>query len=224
MTNCNRSGRGSAWPFFAAAMAANASRRGRRWDFAFDGDTFGPGGPFGPDGPFGPKGPFGPNGPFGPGGGKRRGRMFGQGELRLVLLHLVSEQPRHGYELIKALGEMTLGAYEPSPGTVYPTLALLEDEGMIEHVPGADSRKPYQVTEDGRRELAEKSGELEALLGRLDDRAGERKPFASPDLFRAAGNLAAVLKNKVREGRFDETTREQVVDMIDELARRIEKL
>ena len=58
--------------------------------------------------------------------------MFGQGELRLALLKLVADQPRHGYELIKAIEELTGGDYAPSPGAVYPTLQLLADEGLIE--------------------------------------------------------------------------------------------
>ena len=62
---------------------------------------------------------------------KRRGRMFGSGELRLALLALINEEPRHGYELIRAIEDMTGGGYAPSPGAVYPTLQMLEEEGQI---------------------------------------------------------------------------------------------
>jgi Fe2+ or Zn2+ uptake regulation protein len=64
-------------------------------------------------------------------GRKRRGRMFGTGELRLALLALIAKEPRHGYELIRAIEDMTGGSYAPSPGAVYPTLQMLEEEGMI---------------------------------------------------------------------------------------------
>lgn len=218
------------------------SRGGTGGFFGPDG-LFGPRGPFGPDGPFGPTGPFGPAGPFGGdngeawnrrarGGdfrGRRRGRMFGQGELRLLLLRLISEQPRHGYELIKAIEEMTAGSYAPSPGTVYPTLSLLEDEGAIREVAGGDEpRKAFEVTDQGREELERRTSEADALVDRLSDH-GERhaergKAFATPEMFRALGNLAQVVKMKARGGKLDEEALAQVVDMIDEMARRIERL
>jgi DNA-binding PadR family transcriptional regulator len=87
----------------------------------------------------------------GRGGGRGRGRMFAGGELRLVLLRLVAEQDRHGYELIKAIEELTGGEYAPSPGVVYPTLSLLVDEGLLAEVAGEGSRKAFTVTEAGAR-------------------------------------------------------------------------
>ena len=125
------------WPFVAAMMAeadcderlgASARFGGPNWTFDF-----------------GPRG----------GGGRRRRRMFGSGELRLVLLKLVADEPRHGYELIKAIEELTEGAYAPSPGTIYPTLSLLEDEGAITQAAGDETRKAYEATDAGRSELEE---------------------------------------------------------------------
>lgn len=213
-----------------------------------DGGFFGPNGIFGPRGPFGSEGPFGPTGPFGPGGpfgagdgeawnrrargggrGQRRGRMFGQGELRLVLLKMIADQPRHGYELIKAIEEMTAGSYAPSPGTVYPTLSLLEDEGAIREVAGGDEpRKAFEATEQGKAELEERKEEADTLIERLSDH-GERhaergKAFATPEMFRALGNLAQVVKMKARGGKLDQEALGQVVDLIDEMARKIERL
>lgn len=177
---------------------------------------------------FGADGPFGPGGPFGGGGshrgrGKRR-RMFGSGELRLVLLKLIAGDPRHGYELIKAIGEMTGGSYEPSPGTIYPTLSLLEDEGAIAEATGEDVRKAYEATDAGRRELTERSDEVEALIARLEARGKERASYATPEMFRAVGNLANVLKNRARSGRLDEDTVREIVDLVDELAKKVERL
>lgn len=221
--------------------------RGSRGGGFFGPDgLFGSQGPFGPDGPFGPRGPFGPEGPFGGGdggdwnkrvrggwdrqyGGRKRRRMFARGELRLLLLRLIADEPRHGYELIKAIEEMTAGSYAPSPGTVYPTLSLLEDEGAIREVAGGDEpRKAFEATEQGRAELSEREEEAEALLKRVQEH-GERhtergKAFATPEMFRALGNLAQVVKNKARSGSLDEEAVERIVDLIDEMARRIEKL
>lgn len=175
---------------------------------------------------FGPKGPFGPGGPFGGGGsdrGKRR-RMFASGELRLVLLKLIVDQPRHGYELIKAIGEMTNGSYEPSPGTIYPTLSLLEDEGMIAETAGDEPRKAFQATDAGRMEVEERAEEAARLIARLEAKGNERASYATPEMFRAVGNLANVLKHRARSGKLDEDTIREIVDLVDDLAKKIERI
>lgn len=253
--NSRRWMRGFGWPV-PMAMQVNGCRadrtegtRGRSRD---GGGFFGPDGLFGPRGPFGPGGPFGPDGPFGPGGpfggdngghwnrkardgwdrqyrGRRRGRMFATGELRLLLLHLISQQPRHGYELIRAIEEMTAGTYAPSPGTVYPTLSLLEDEGAIREVAGGDEpRKAFEATDKGREELEERREEAEVIAERIaghGERHAERgKAFATPEMFRALGNLAQVVKNKARSDGLHDDAVAQIVDLIDEMARRIERI
>ncbi|MCB2065411.1 MAG: helix-turn-helix transcriptional regulator [Erythrobacter sp.] len=207
---------------------------------------FGRKGPFGPEGPFGPKGPFGPQGPFGAGGfmgasglfgqrgkrhkmhrggGHRRGRrMFGPGELRLVLLALVAEEARHGYDCIKALEEATHGAYAPSPGVIYPTLQMLLDEGLITERASEDSRKVYEVTDEGRAELADRKDEIDELLERLGRKAERASAARSSEVMRSLGNLASVLTNAASRGKLSSENRGQIVDMIDELARKIERL
>lgn len=178
---------------------------------------------FGREGPFGSDGPFGPGGPFGKRDGRRR-RMFGSGELRLVLLKLLGDEPRHGYELIKAIEDLTGGSYAPSPGTVYPTLSLLEDEGAITPAKGDETRKAYEATADGRKELEERADEVEALMERLAGHGEHRRAYATPEMFRAVGNLATVLKNRARSGKLDENTVREIVDLVDELAKKIERL
>jgi DNA-binding PadR family transcriptional regulator len=109
----------------------------------------GPGrGPFGPFGPFG-DGPFGDD-PFG--GPPRRQR---RGDIRLALLELLAEQPRHGYDLIKELERRFGGFYRPSPGSVYPTLQLLEDEGHLTSAT-VEGKRTYTITDSGRRILDER--------------------------------------------------------------------
>ena len=216
------------------------------------GGVFGPEGPFGRNGPFGPDGPFGNNGPFagaGIGMGKGRGRwkmggvydagqhhrhghqhhrrrkrMFGPGELRLGLLSLIAEAPRHGYELIKEIEDLTGGEYAPSPGVIYPTLSLLEDEGMIAPVESDESRKAFRVTDAGKAELEGSSAEVASLMRRLGKQAERSKPRGSPDLLRALGNLATVITNRAANGQFSGEDKDKVVDLIDELARKIERL
>lgn len=167
---------------------------------------------------------------------KRRGRMFGTGELRLALLALINEEPRHGYELIKAIEDMTGGAYAPSPGAVYPTLQMLEEEGQIKQAkPKGKSKsddeegtgkKPFEVTKSGAAELEDRADEVDELMERLNEHGyrAEKVKERSPDLFRAMGNLASVLKNRAKAGKLDKDTVDQIVDIIDEVAKRIERL
>ncbi|MFF9238485.1 PadR family transcriptional regulator [Streptomyces sp. NPDC014776] len=111
-------------------------------------------GPFGPGGPgFGPGGPgFGPG--FGPGpwGGRGRGGPRGRarrGDVRASILALLKDRPMHGYEMIQEIAERSGGAWKPSPGSVYPTLQLLEDEGLISSE-SEGGKKLFSLTEEGR--------------------------------------------------------------------------
>ena len=117
--------------------------------------------------------------------GRARRRMFEGGELRLVLLKLIADEPRHGYDLIRAIEELTGGEYAPSPGVVYPTLTLLQDMGLIEEAPGEGARKPFQVTDEGRAHLEERAEEVEGLFERLRDLAPRRADGAGPAIGRA---------------------------------------
>ena len=213
------------------------------------GGPFGRNGPFGPRGPFGDSGPFGAGwgGGWGSGAGggprgnrarwkmagghdaghrgqHRRKRMFGPGELRLVLLALIAGERKHGYELIKEIEDLTGGEYAPSPGVIYPTLSLLEDEGLIAPVEAEDTRKAFRVTDAGMAELEERSDEVARLMQRLGKQGEKAKPSGSPDLLRALGNLATVITNRAANGQFSGESKDKVVDLIDELARKIERL
>jgi DNA-binding PadR family transcriptional regulator len=101
---------------------------------------------------------------FGRGGG---GRFFGPGDLRALLLWLIGEKPRHGYELIKAVEQLVGGAYSPSPGSVYPILNLLEDMGQIEAAPSEGGKKLFAITEAGRTALKDDAAAIEGMLSRM---------------------------------------------------------
>jgi DNA-binding PadR family transcriptional regulator len=150
--------------------------------------------------------------------------MFGSGELKLVLLKLISDEPRHGYDLIRAIEELTHGDYAPSPGVVYPTLTLLGDMGLIEEQASEGARKKFAATEEGRRHLTDNAAEVERLFGRLEETGSSRREHSRPEIGRAIGNLMQAMKNRVaREGWNDELLAE-VTDILDEAARRIERL
>ncbi len=120
---------------------------------------------------FGPGFPFGgawraPWGGRGRGGPRRRTQMFESGEIRFVILRLLKEKPRHGYEVIKAMEEKMAGCYSPSAGTVYPTLQLLEDEGYIRAVE-TDGKKVYHLTPEGEKYLEEHRDFIEEIIDRV---------------------------------------------------------
>jgi DNA-binding PadR family transcriptional regulator len=107
-------------------------------------------------------------GRHGMGGGDmiRAGRMLATGDLRLIALALIAEQPRHGYEIIKVLEEKTEGWYSPSPGIVYPTLTFLEEAGYV--TAQADgAKKLFSITDEGRAYLAENRDFVDAVLERM---------------------------------------------------------
>lgn len=104
------------------------------------------------------------------GGGS--GRMFGQGDLKFVILRLLADKPRHGYEIIKALEDQSGGTYTPSPGAVYPTLQLLEELGHARAVDEGGGRKIYEITDEGRTHLAQHRTTADDVFERVSSAAG----------------------------------------------------
>lgn len=103
------------------------------------------------------------------GRGGRVGRIFDQGDLKYVILQLLDEKPRHGYEVIKAIEERFGGAYSPSPGTVYPTLTMLEDMGFARAIPEEGGKKVYHITDEGRQYLAENRPAVDDIFARIGE-------------------------------------------------------
>src|SRR6478672_3426156 len=136
--------------------------------------------------------------------GRRSRRMFDAGELRLVLLKLIADQPRHGYDLIRAIEEMTGGAYAPSPGVVYPTLTMRQDMGLIEEQATERARKAFAVSADGEAHLAERQEEVDALIARLTDLGEDKKKTGGAPIGRAVGNLLSALWHRVTREDTDE--------------------
>ncbi|MFD5966720.1 PadR family transcriptional regulator [Streptomyces sp. NPDC058783] len=134
-------GRGESGPFGAFGRGGFDGRRAAFGPFGPGGPGGGPGGPFGPG--FGHGGPWGGRGRGGPRGRARRG------DVRASILALLKDRPMHGYEMIQEIAERSGGAWKPSPGSVYPTLQLLEDEGLIASE-SEGGKKLFALTEAGR--------------------------------------------------------------------------
>jgi DNA-binding PadR family transcriptional regulator len=155
------------------------------------------------------------------GRGRRFGRFFGHGDLRIVILAMLEEQPRHGYELMKELEERTGGAYRPSAGVVYPTLALLEDEGLIRPSAGETGRKLFEITDAGKAELDKDRTAVEAIFATMEEAASHAGP-GRPRIGRAMMNLGLALKNRMSRPVSPEQL-DRIVGMIDDTAAAIER-
>lgn len=155
---------------------------------------------------------------------RRRGRMFDGGELRLVLLRLIADEPRHGYDLIRAIETLTGGAYAPSPGVVYPTLTLLDEMGQIEEQQSDGAKKRFAATDAGRAHLDENAEQVGVLMARLASLGEQATRTDGAPIRRAMGNLKVALGHRFAQGGFSEGTLHDVAALIDEVAQKIERL
>lgn len=155
--------------------------------------------------------------------GGRLGRLFEHGDLRFVILHLIAEKPRHGYEIIKAIEERVGGAYSPSPGTIYPALTLLEEQGYIAVEPSEGSKKLYAVTGEGKTYLDINRGAVDALLARMDHVGARHGGDPAPQVIRAVENLKTALHLRLTRGPLTEEQIRVVAEALDRAAGEIER-
>jgi len=157
------------------------------------------------------------------GGGGRR-RQFDGSELRLLLLALIAEEPRHGYDLIREIEERTGGGYAPSPGVVYPTLTLLDEMGLIEEVKEEGARKRFAITDAGKAHLAEQKDAVDALVERLGaigarEKSGDRAPIR-----RSVMGLMMAVREAVAGAHDNPDIAHDIAAILDEAAQKIERL
>jgi DNA-binding PadR family transcriptional regulator len=171
--------------------------------------------------------PFG-HGRHGRGGGGRSGlgRFFAQGDLRLVILHLIAEKPRHGYEIIKAVEDRVGGAYSPSPGVIYPTLTLLEELGYVTAGTGeggAGAKRLHDITGEGRAFLEANRPAVDALLARMDEAGRVHGGGPAPQVVRAMENLKLALRMRLSRGPLSEEQANAVAAALDTAATSVER-
>ncbi|HEX6534883.1 MAG TPA: PadR family transcriptional regulator [Gemmatimonadaceae bacterium] len=154
----------------------------------------------------------------------RGGRMFEQGDLKYVILRLLEEKPRHGYEIIKEIEDRFGGAYSPSPGTVYPTLSMLEDLGYARAQVEEGGKKIYEITDEGRRYLAENHSTVDDIFERIADFGASFFGGAMMDVNHAFKNLArATYSNAPRHSKDAERLR-KIKEVLERAAREIEDI
>lgn len=158
------------------------------------------------------------------GGGMRHGRpgrMFQHGDLRLLILALIQEAPRHGYEIIREIEARLGGAYAPSPGVVYPTLTMLEELGLVTAQATEGNKRQFTITEAGTAHLTENQATVDAIFARIAD-AGGPGDF-SPRILRGMANLRFALKLRMARGGLDETGAQAIAAALDAAAAEIER-
>lgn len=166
--------------------------------------------------------PFGHGRPH-RGGRGRLGRLFAHGDLRLVILHLIAERPRHGYDLIKDIEERVGGTYSPSPGVIYPTLTLLEEQGLVTASADAGGRKSHAITEEGRHFLADNRAALDVLLARMAEAGRAQGGEPPPQVIRAMENLKLALRLRLTRGPLSEDQANAVAAALDTAATAVER-
>jgi DNA-binding PadR family transcriptional regulator len=154
--------------------------------------------------------------------GRSGGRMFEQGDLRFVVLKLISEKPSYGYEIIKAIEDRLAGAYAPSPGVVYPTLTLLEELGYIKVQETDGPRKLYAITPEGEEALAENKSVIDAIFARMAEINVRHGGQQAPQLVRAWQNLKMAMNLRVAQGPLTAEQIEGIAAILDDAAKAIE--
>lgn len=156
--------------------------------------------------------------------GKRRARMFRRGELKLLALHLIAEEPRHGYDLIRQVEELTGGHYAPSPGIVYPTLTLMAEMDLIDEKVDDDGKKIYSITEAGSARLAEDETHIAEILARLEGVSKMDEASDGASIRRAVHNLKSAIRIRLADQEKGSDKILEVAAIIDEAASKIERL
>jgi len=155
--------------------------------------------------------------------GKRRGQWFGSGDMKYVILKLLRDKPMHGYEVMKALEVETHGCYKPSPGTVYPTLQWLEDEGLVS-AETSDGKKVYAITDAGRAFLEEHKGKVEDIFDRVRDTIDQLVSEPMQDVNRAVGRLVGQAYRTIMRLGQDVEKKKKVPEILEQATRDLEAL
>lgn len=158
-----------------------------------------------------------------PNSGRRR-RRFGAEALKILVLHLLKDEPRHGYDLIKAIENLSAGLYAPSPGMIYPMLNMLADEGLIAEVAGEEGRRRYAITDAGRAALDEAEAQLKDALQRLADMARCNSDDGREPLREAMHDLRAAARERMADAESRAERAEAIAAILREAAEKIGKL
>lgn len=157
-------------------------------------------------------------------GGGGRERLFDGGDIKLVILKLLSEQPSYGYQLMKTMEERLAGGYTPSAGVIYPTLTMLEEEGLIAAATSEGNKKVYAVTEQGLASLEANKERLGELFVRLEEAGEEFRRGRSPELMKAFMNLRGAIGARLFRGNATPEQIQKLAEIVNQAAKAIDEL
>jgi DNA-binding PadR family transcriptional regulator len=153
-----------------------------------------------------------------------RERLFDSGDVRFVVLKLLAEQPSYGYQLIKTMEERLAGAYAPSAGVIYPTLTMLEEEGLASVATSEANRKVYSVTPQGLEYLAANKDRVDELFERLEETGRGFRHGRSPELMKAMHNLRGAIMARVFRGNATPEQVRKITEALNAAAKAIDEL
>ena len=167
---------------------------------------------------------FGGRGGFGRGFGGGRERLFDAGDVKLAILKLLSEQPSYGYQLIKTMEQRLGGGYTPSAGVIYPTLTMLEEEGLVTVSATEGSKKVYALTPEGVQHLDANSDRVSELFQRLEHTGEQFRRGRSPELMKAFMNLRSAVMARVARQSASPDLIQKIAEALNQAAKSIDEL
>jgi DNA-binding PadR family transcriptional regulator len=153
-----------------------------------------------------------------------RERLFDSGDIRFVVLKLLAEQPSYGYQLMKTMEERLGGGYTPSAGVIYPTLTMLEEEGLAAVTTSEANRKVYSVTPQGLEYLAANKDRVDELFERLEETGRGYRHGRSPELMKAMHNLRGAIMARVFRGNATPEQVQKITEAVNAAAKAIDEL
>ena len=154
---------------------------------------------------------------------KRREKMLDASDIRLLILHFITQGAAHGYELIKSIEDLSKGEYSPSPGIIYPNLTLLEETDCIEAANPQAARKAFRITDVGQRQLDENQPALAEIISRLTSMAVLVNNRSIPEVESAIYAMKMALNSRLSQQTLSGETLDAIVNALEEAARKIER-
>ncbi|WP_275554291.1 PadR family transcriptional regulator [Mixta sp. Marseille-Q2659] len=154
---------------------------------------------------------------------KRKERLLDATETRLLILSILDSRPAHGYEIIRAIEELSRGEYAPSPSLIYPNLTLMEEMGHVSAETGEGNKKNHFITDAGKAFLAQQQEPLARVTGRLQSLAVLANNRGLPEVQRAIHNMRMALNTRLADEQISQQSLHAIIDVLDDAAKKIER-
>lgn len=154
---------------------------------------------------------------------KRKERLLDATEVRLLILHILTTRAAHGYEIIKAIEELSRGEYTPSPSLIYPNLTLLEEMGYVTAGNEASNKKNHWITAEGEAFLQQQQAQLQSVIDRMQSLAVLANNRSQPEIQRAIHNMRTALNTRLADENISQQALYAIIDVLDDAAKKIER-